>query len=307
MGAQVRMGLDINGTRLLLYARQRGLDLRCTAMLGRQGLHLSGEQLAKNLTEFGYATTVKQAKTMMESNNGYCEEFLHTLGAEEIVSFDFSAYEEASELHDFNLPIADNWHDRFSAVIDSGSLEHIFNFPVALRNCMQMVAPGGHFLTITPANNRFGHGFYQFGPDVFFRSCSDSNGFRVVEMIAFETDQICWYEVLDPAVHGRPFTFSNDRATHLFVMARKVKDMPLFAKPVQQGIYTDWVWKSGSVARTSKPLSTAVKERIPERLKIPLRVLRSRIRSSLGRSPFSDLYFKRVQNPARRSTDEDRR
>jgi SAM-dependent methyltransferase len=301
------MGLDLNGTRLLLYASQRGLDLRRTAMLGRQGLHLSAEQLAQNLTEFGRPTTVKQAKMMMESQNGYCEKFLQTLGAEEILSFDFSAYEEASELHDFNLPIADEWHDSFTAVIDSGSLEHIFNFPVALRSCMQMVAPGGHFITITPANNMFGHGFYQFGPELFFRSCSDSNGFRIIEMIAYETDQIYWYEVLDPAAHGRPFTFHNDRATHLFVMARKVKEMPLFANPVQQGIYKDWVWTSGSVAHTSAPLSMALKERIPERLKVPLRVVRSRIRSGLGRSPFSEQYFRRVQNPARRSADEDRR
>ena len=244
---------------------------------------------------------------MITSDNGYCERFLQHLGAEEIVSFDVSAWENADELHDFNLPIPDRWHDSFTTVIDSGSLEHIFNLPVALRSCMEMVAPGGHFITITPANNTFGHGFYQFGPELFFRACSESNGFRVEEMIAFETDQINWYEVLDPAVHGRAFTFHNDRPMYLFVMAQKTKDSPLFANSLQQSIYADWVWKSGSVARTPPPLFTATKGRVPERLKVPLRVLRSRLRSNLGRSRFSEQYFRRLQNPAGRSAHEDDR
>jgi hypothetical protein len=65
-----------------------------------------------------------------------------------------------------------------------------------------------------------------------------------MEMIAFETDQIYWNEVSDPALHGKPFTFQNDPATHLFVVARKLKDthfrQPRAARSVQQGIYADW-------------------------------------------------------------------
>ena len=50
------------------------------------------------------------------------------------------------------------------------------NFPVALKNCTQMVDPGGQYATITPANNVFGHGFYQLEPDFVFRSRSETNG-----------------------------------------------------------------------------------------------------------------------------------
>src|SRR5207247_7732974 len=177
------MGLDGNGTRLLLYAKRRGLDLRRTATLGRQGLHLSSEQLAKNFSDFGRPLTTKQASVMLESENGYCEPFLNALGAEEVISFDNSLYEHASELHDFNRPLSSQWDNAFTTVLDAGSLEHIFNFPVALSNCLRMVAPNGHFLAITPANNTLGHGFYQFGPELFYRSCSEQNGFQIVVMM----------------------------------------------------------------------------------------------------------------------------
>ena len=36
-----------------------------------------------------------------------------------------------------------------------------------------------HFVRITPANNFFGHGFYQFTPELFFRIFSAANGFEV--------------------------------------------------------------------------------------------------------------------------------
>jgi len=41
-------------------------------------------------------------------------------------------------------------------VIDSGSLEHIYNFPVAIANCMKMVKVGGSFFIFNMANNHMG-------------------------------------------------------------------------------------------------------------------------------------------------------
>jgi SAM-dependent methyltransferase len=289
------MGLDANGTRLLLHAKRIGLDVRRTATLGRQGLHLSGAQLAKNLSDFDQPMTLDEAKSLIATADGYCEPFLEALGADEVVSFDNSDYEGATELHDFNLQIGEQWHDRFSLVLDAGSLEHIFNVPIALRNCLEMVAPGGHFVAITPANNTFGHGFYQFGPELFFRVCSADNGYEMVEMIAYETDGNRWFEVIDPRTHGRGFMFRNRRETHLFVMARKVTSVAVLADPVQQAIYADWVWKSGSTAPAATSLSAAARNRLPEGVKVPLRAARSALRAHLVRSSFSSPYFRRVR------------
>ena len=54
--------------------------------------------------------------------------------------------------------------ERFSVVIDGGLLEHVFDFPTAIRNCMRMVRQGGHLILNLPVNNFPGHGFYKFGP-----------------------------------------------------------------------------------------------------------------------------------------------
>lgn len=67
-----------------------------------------------------------------------------------------------------NREIPGDFIEKYSMVLDGGSLEHVFNFPVAVRNCMQMLQVGGHYLAITPANNFMGHGFYQFSPELYF-------------------------------------------------------------------------------------------------------------------------------------------
>ncbi len=82
------------------------------------------------------------------------------------MSLDCSDYEHCDIVHDMNRPIDPSHHGTFDVVIDGGSLEHIFNFPVAVANCMNLVKVGGSVFIFTPANNHMGHGFYQFSPDV---------------------------------------------------------------------------------------------------------------------------------------------
>lgn len=56
------------------------------------------------------------------------------LGASSITVLDASPYEGADTIHDMNTPVPEVWHGRYDVVIDSGSLEHIFNFSVAIAN-----------------------------------------------------------------------------------------------------------------------------------------------------------------------------
>lgn len=70
-------------------------------------------------------------------------------------------------------------HAKYDAVIDSGTPEHVFNFPVALASAMSMVRKGGYLFVVTMANNHCGHGFYQFSSELFFRALARENGFRI--------------------------------------------------------------------------------------------------------------------------------
>jgi hypothetical protein len=114
-------------------------------------------------------------------------------------------------------------------VLDGGTLEHVFDFPTAIRNCMKMVALGGHLLCRTPANNYLGHGFYQFSPELFFRIFSEDNGFRFVTEAVVEVGPFAsWYEMLDPKRGGHWAELVNARPTYLFVFAEQTEVAQIF-------------------------------------------------------------------------------
>ena len=75
-------------------------------------------------------------------------------------------------IHDLNLPVPPELHERYDLIIDGGTLEHVFHVPIAMENCMKMTKTGGHVVIITNINNLVGHGFYHFSPDFFFRAFS---------------------------------------------------------------------------------------------------------------------------------------
>jgi SAM-dependent methyltransferase len=232
------MGIDIQQARFLSQARDHGARFGRVGVLGRQVMMASKEQLAEWLSAEPQDCTAAQRETMAGMAGQFAEPFMEFLGATETVSFDASDYEGAKVLHDFNEPVPERFHGQFDTVVDSGSLEHIFNFPVAIKNLMQMVKPGGHLLIMTPANNFCGHGFYQFSPELFYRVLSETNGFAVRRMLVAECfPDAYWWEVPDPIALRRRVTFENRYWTHLFLIAQRVADKPILLKSPQQSDY----------------------------------------------------------------------
>jgi hypothetical protein len=174
----------------------------------------------------------------------YAEPLLRFLGSEKVRSFDASAYEGATDVHDFNTPIPREHYQQFDLVLDGGSLEHVFFATTALRNCMEMVAVGGHFIAMSPANNYFGHGFYQFSPEFYFRSLTAENGFELQRVSVFEGHQDpVWHDVLDPAIAKRRVGARTRRPTTIAVLARRVADVPMFTHVPQESDYAS-MWAS---------------------------------------------------------------
>lgn len=229
------MGIDSNHARFLLSARKRGVSFRRTITLGRQFCVLDVAEMRAMFAEFGW----RAEGDVLNASNAYAEPFLKFLGAEDVVSLDANLYQGASVMHDLNLPIPEAMKGAFDVVVEGGTLEHIFNFPVAVQNCMEMLAPGGYYLGIGPANNFCGHGFYQFSPDLFFRIFSAENGFHVERMILCEVQADSdWFEVRDPLT-AQQFVESLGAAkpTYLLVQARKLSNQPLFVTYPQQSVY----------------------------------------------------------------------
>jgi len=254
------MGLDLNGVKFLLHARRMGVSFERTATIGRQTLLITPKNLSSVLRRFGVACDSEMAERILTAADGYADELFRILGARDVVSFDASGYEGATQVHDFNRPIADEFKNKFSVVLDGGTLEHVFNFPTAIRNCMEMVEVGGHFLGITPTNNHLGHGFYQFSPELFFRVFSKANGFEMEQLAIYEETPDCpWYEVTDPEALRERVILVNDQPTMLLIRAKKTRDTEVWTKPPQQSDYSA-AWsasKNGGAQQKAKGFATS--------------------------------------------------
>jgi len=223
------MGIDLDVAKFLLSARERKVDFQKSLMLGNQQFQFF---------DYDYQTLAAAFKLNDFPKIKTGPEFFQFLGAKEISAMDFSDYEGASILHDLNKPVGDELKEKFTFILDGGTIEHIFNFPVALRNAMEMVETGGHLAVIAGGNNFLGHGFYQFSPELFYRALSAENGFRVERMIAAEVGGK-WYEVADPKEIKSRVELINDQPVYLMVLAQKLERRLIFDQTPQQSDYVE--------------------------------------------------------------------
>lgn len=232
------MGVCWHHVKALISARKAGIEFGRTLTVGRLNLFISPFEL-KEILKKDMPELLAKYDEFMLPHPIYAEPLLKLLGATEVVSLDASNYEGASIIHDMNLPIPDELKGKFDFVDDGGTLEHVFAFPTAIKNCMELLKVGGHLMINTPANNNFGHGFYQFSPELFFRVLSPENGFKVERMVAFEHfDGSQWFEVADPdLVRSRVELLNHRRRVQLSVRAVKTQETQIFAKTPQQSDY----------------------------------------------------------------------
>lgn len=294
------MGIDSNGVRFLAHARSTGVDFVRTVTIGRQSLYVRSAAMRQILGEYGQDPGDALSAEICEGSGGFSDALLRYLGASEAHSLDYSGYEGATHTHDMNQPIPGQFKARYSAVLDGGSLEHVFNFPTAIRNCMEMVEPGGHYLAITPANNFFGHGFYQFSPELYFSVLSPENGFEVVSMIAFEERRgSVWYRVANPRDVGGRVTLANHHPVYLLIIAKRTAVVPIFGQTPQQSDYRV-MWgehvranAAGEVPASRPWVVTLVKVLLPAALRRWLRGLQQRrLRRKLP--TFDPRHFRRM-------------
>ena len=256
------MSLDRSALSFLARSRASGVSLAQPATIGRQGMVVSAADIRHALVVAGADPTGASSCA-----GQWLDPFLECLGAQRIVSVDASDYEGASVVHDLNLPIPADMEGKFSAVIDVGSLEHIFDFPVAIRNLMRMVEVGGHLILVMPTNNEPGHGFYQFSPELLFRVLSPRYGFEVEEMLIRELGRPFgrWHRVADPEVVGQRAQFRSRAVTYLFIRARRTGSIPDFHPPPQQSDYSA-AWKARKFGEVARPGSVDVLASLGQRV-----------------------------------------
>lgn len=248
------MGILYHQAKALLDARRAGMPMDQVLIIGRQALFLHPSELRQIRKACPGALPNYR---WGEYADRFCAECLH---AGQMHSLDFSSYEGADVLHDLNTPIPESWHGNYDAVIEAGTLEHIFNFPTAVANLMKMTKVGGTMFVSMVANNLCGHGFYQFSPELVFRVFSSENGFRIGKVFAAEaaypgvelTPASTLFEIVDPAQVGERVGLLTRHPVMLFFDAVKVADVPLFSAPPIQSDYAT-AWKEADHSEASVP------------------------------------------------------
>jgi hypothetical protein len=308
----------------LVESRKAGADFSHTLTLGHQTLFVSPRRLRRLLRENGLwpeGISAHDFYAEFTESPGYIDPFLQAIGADEVHAMDASPYEGADVVQDLNTPVPEQFKERYTVVFDGGTLEHIFNFPTALKNCMEMLRPGGTLFVNVIANQQFGHGFYQVSPEFFFRALAPENGFTVERMHAYEgvmgassalglPYEFQWmgprYRVEDPMLHGGRHELFNRWPLALMVEARKLETVPVFRESPQQSDYqATWTSHAGEAipepSGDSLPWASRLQRRVAGSLRAdvktalwldvlprllrpldPLRYRRARTRASLS-------------------------
>ena len=152
--------------------------------LGRQRFDASDKRISK-LVHQNYKSANKLIPETLEGN--FTTQFMLDCGwAKRIDSLDISEFEGANVIHDLNLPINELLAGTYDLIIDGGTLEHVFNLPIALASMSSLLKIGGRILHISPSNNYVGHGFYQFSPELFASFYSKKNGFADTKVFLYD-------------------------------------------------------------------------------------------------------------------------
>lgn len=260
------MGFMKDDAKFLLVAKNDGVSFDRTLTLGRQNLYIDVDDLEEVLSDHFRDGVGDVSDAARRAHSAYIEPFLELLGASEVVSVDYSDYEGATVVHDLNQPVGLELRGRFDVVLDCGTLEHIFNFPVAIKNCMEMLKVSGCLIIHTPVNNQMGHGFYQFSPELFFRVLSEANGFQVERLILFEESPGQWYEVADPESVRARIELRTCLPAHMLLRARKTRAVPPFGVFPQQSDYVN-LWQSAPKVTPPPPFQWSPRERAKTRLR----------------------------------------
>src|ERR1700730_386540 len=247
------MGLAFATVCFLLDARRRGASFKRTLTLGRTQLYLLPHEIRKigELSDRELTPAARETRF-----GGFADEFLKDLlSIETLQSLDYSDYQGASITHDMNSPIPRELEATFDAVIDAGTIEHVFNFPVAISNCMKLVRPGGRLFLITVANNHCGHGFYQFSPELFFRLFKNQNGFGIERLLLLKhpfpglelSSRQHSYTVQDPDEMRSRVGLVTAAPVLLLLEAHRSSVEEILVVPPQQSDYTV-LWQQGQIA-----------------------------------------------------------
>lgn len=225
------MGIDVAAFKFLINNHQyvKGDTLQ----LGRQGLHYAGSWADRSGLKAQLSNRILSeaqlnftAQDTVDGGDGHTEKLFKLLGAETVETLDYSPYEGASIVHDFNIPVPEEYHNKFDFIYDSGTIEHIFDVKTVTENIKNLLKLNGVISIITVCNNFPGHGFYQFSPEFFRTVFSEQAGFKEISLDLFElsdSGEFKMFNIPVPPKGQRQEFKTSDKPYYIGFSAQKIK------------------------------------------------------------------------------------
>ncbi len=167
------MGLPKSAVHLLLHTAAQHAFSGAIATLGRQHVYLTAAELVEQARHRGVALketvpTLHRAPALRRLGYLSDDSLYEMLGFERSLRIDHSDYESSEETLDLNARETP-WHlvNAFDLVLDSGTIEHVFDLAQAITHCLNMTRIGGRVIHLTPTSNCVNHGFYSVSPTFF--------------------------------------------------------------------------------------------------------------------------------------------
>jgi len=258
------LGIARGAVSLLFELKSKHVLSGSVCQLGKQTIHVSKEQLSAAARKLGFGNIASNVPGKSVDDQA----LFHALGYDTVESLDYSNFENATHILDFNNPIPDRFHGKYDLVFDGGTMEHIFNLPESLRNIHKMLKPGGLVIHASPSSNHVDHGFYMFSPTLFYDWYTISK-FDIVTSYIVEygmgNPNSRWvvYEYTPGCIDSFSFGGLGSKRLGIWFVARKLEKSICSAVP-QQGSYLR-VWRSAKGETPALNRVQQLKQKIKER------------------------------------------
>lgn len=186
------MGISRSAYKLFLEEKQKkNIAGNKVMQLGRQHTFVTLEELKDLAIQFKIRhstnTEILYKKLLKNHQGKYANdiELFSMLDFDTIHSIDVSNYEDATFVHDLNVPVPRELHDQYDLIFDGGTVEHVFSTHQALKNIHNMLKPGGVIIHASPTHNFVDHGFYMFSP-LMFHDYYSVNSYQILTSYLLE-------------------------------------------------------------------------------------------------------------------------
>jgi SAM-dependent methyltransferase len=210
------------------------------ATLGRQTISATDQEVAKQFARFGLSPRATTKEGQLDD-----QKVFRMMGFDSVESIDYSDFEGATHILDLNTDeMRPALVAQFDVVLDSGTIEHVFHIPNALKNVLTLAKEGGRVIFLSPSSNHVDHGFYMFSPTLFMDYLV-TNGLRIETLYfiryasnshapwkAYAYDRESWRKFEVGALDGRPYL--------VFVVATRVPGSSIGRIPQQTFYQARW-------------------------------------------------------------------